>query len=176
MCYNFLNKEQKRKGGYMFKIINEHNYPIDEKLLQKASKTLCKIVGQKSKNFYAILTFVDKEKIQELNVEYRHKDRPTDVISFRMLENGLQNKICEKNYPYDYDREEKKVYIGELFICYDVAVEQSQEYGHSIEREICFLAVHGLLHLLGLDHEAEFECAIMFDLQDKTMEKMKLRR
>ena len=160
----------------MFKINNENGYPINEKLLQKASKALCKIVGQKSKKFYAILNFVDKEKIQELNKEYRQKDRPTDVISFRMLENGLQNKINKKNYPYDYDRDEKKVFIGEIYICYEVAVNQSQEYGHSIDREVCFLAVHGLLHLLGLDHEAEFERAIMFDLQDKTMEKIKLGR
>ncbi len=160
----------------MFKINNENGYPINEKLLQKASKALCKIVGQKSKKFYAILNFVDKEKIQELNKEYRQKDKPTDVISFRMLENGLQNKINKKNYPYDYDRDEKKVFIGEVYICYDVAVSQSEEYGHSIDREVCFLAVHGLLHLLGLDHEAEFERAIMFDLQDKTMEKIKLGR
>ena len=160
----------------MFKINNENGYPINEKLLQKASKALCKIVGQKSKKFYAILNFVDKEKIQELNKEYRQKDKPTDVISFRMLENGLQNKINKKNYPYDYDRDEKKVFIGEIYICYEVAVNQSQEYGHSIDREVCFLAVHGLLHLLGLDHEAEFERAIMFDLQDKTMEKIKLGR
>ena len=160
----------------MFKINNENGYPINEKILQKASKALCKIVGQKSKKFYAILNFVDKEKIQELNKEYRQKDKPTDVISFRMLENGLQNKINKKNYPYDYDRDEKKVFIGEVYICYDVAVSQSEEYGHSIDREVCFLAVHGLLHLLGLDHEAEFERAIMFDLQDKTMEKIKLGR
>ena len=55
----------------MFKINNVNGYPINEKLLQKASKALCKIVGQKSKKFYAILNFVDKEKIQELNKEYR---------------------------------------------------------------------------------------------------------
>ena len=160
----------------MFKIKNENNYPIDEDLLQKASKTLSKIVGQKNKKFYAILNFVDVDTIHSINKDYRQKDKPTDVISFRMLENGLQNKINKKTYPFDYDRSEKKVFIGELFICYDIAVSQSKEYGHSIEREVCFLAVHGLLHLLGLDHEREFEKAIMFDLQDKTMEKMKLGR
>lgn len=160
----------------MFKIINENAYAIDEDLLQKASYALSKVVGQNNKKFYAILNFVDKEKIHEMNREYREKDKPTDVISFRMLENGLQNKISKKTYPFDYDREEKKVFIGELFICYEVAVAQSEEYGHSLEREICFLAVHGLLHLLGLDHEEDFERAIMFDLQERTMEKMKLRR
>lgn len=160
----------------MFKINNENGYSVNEKLIQKASKALSKIVGQNNKKFYAILNFVDVETIHEMNKEYREKDRPTDVLSFRMLENGLQTKINKKNYPFDYDREEKKVFIGEIFICYDVAVAQSKEYGHSLDREICFLSVHGLLHLLGLDHEAEFERAIMFDLQDKTMEKMKLER
>lgn len=160
----------------MFKINNENNYPINEELLQLASKSLAKIVGQNNKKYYAILNFVDVDTIHSINKEFREKDKPTDVISFRMLENGLQNKINKKTYPYDYDRAEKKVFIGELFICYDIAVAQSQEYGHSIEREVCFLAVHGLLHLLGLDHEREFERAIMFDLQDKTMEKMRLGR
>ncbi len=160
----------------MFKINNDNSYPINEKLLQKASKALCKIVNQKNKKFYAILTFVDKDKIQEINREYRQKDKPTDVISFRMLDNALQTKINKKNYPFDYDRQEKKVFIGELFICFEIAKSQSEEYGHSLDREICFLAVHGLLHLLGLDHEAEFERAVMFDLQEKTMEKIKLGR
>ena len=160
----------------MFKFNNENGYNIDEKLLAKASKALSKIVGQKDKNFYVILNFVDKEKIRELNKEYRQKDKPTDVISFRMLENGLKNKLNAKNYPFDFDRQENKVFLGELFICYDVALEQSQEYGHSLERELGFLAVHGLLHLLGLDHENEFEKAIMFDLQERAMQKIKLGR
>ena len=160
----------------MFKINNENGYAINEKLIQKASKALSKIVSQNNKKYYAILNFVDVETIHSMNKEFREKDRPTDVLSFRMLENGLQTKINKKNYPFDYDREEKKVFIGEIFICYDVAVAQSQEYGHSLDREICFLSVHGLLHLLGLNHEAEFERAIMFDLQDRAMEKIKLER
>lgn len=160
----------------MFKINNENGYDVNEKLLSKVSKALSKIVGQKDKNFYVILNFVDKEKIRQLNNEYRQKDKTTDVISFRMLENGLNNKLNEKNYPYDFDRQEKKIFLGELFICYDVAKEQSEEYGHSLDREIGFLAVHGLLHLLGLDHESEFERAIMFDLQERAMQKVKLGR
>ena len=160
----------------MLKINNEGDYPINEDLLQKATKALSKIVGQKNKKFYAILNFVDKEKIQQINKEYRQKDKTTDVISFRMIDNALQTKINKKNYPYDFDRNMKKVFIGELFICYEVAKEQSEEYGHSLDREICFLTVHGLLHLLGLDHEKEFERAVMFDLQEKTMEKIKLGR
>lgn len=160
----------------MFRISNENNYQINEKLIKKSSKALSKILGQNNKKFYAILSFVDKTTIHEMNKEFRGKDCPTDVLSFRMLENALKTKINKKNFPFDYDRDEKKVFIGEIFICYDVAVTQSKEYGHSLDREICFLSVHGLLHLLGLDHETEFEKAIMFDLQDKTMEKMKLWR
>lgn len=160
----------------MLIIQNEENYEINEKLLKKASKTLMKILGQKDRKVYAILTFVDESKIQEINKEYRNKDKVTDVISFRMLENQMNQKINKKNYPYDYDPEIKKVFIGEIYICYQRALMQSEEYQHSVERELAFLTTHGLLHLMGFDHEKEFEKAIMNDLEEKTMDKLKLFR
>lgn len=160
----------------MLIIQNENNYEINEKLLKKASKSVMKILAQKDRKLYAILTFVDEDKIQEINREYRNKDKVTDVISFRMLENQMTQKINKKNYPYDYDPEIKKVFIGEIYICYQRALMQSEEYQHSVERELAFLTTHGLLHLMGFDHEKEFEKAIMNDLEEKTMDKLKLYR
>lgn len=160
----------------MLIIQNEFNYEINEKLLKKTAKKCMKILGQNDKKLYAIINFVDEDKIQEINREFRNKDKVTDVISFRMLENQMMQKVNKKNYPYDYDPEIKKVFIGEIYICYRRALMQSEEYQHSVERELAFLTTHGLLHLMGFDHEKEFERAIMNDLEEKTMQKMKLFR
>jgi len=160
----------------MVKIQNENKYEINKNLIVKASRKLMKILGQNDKKLFAIINFVDEKTIHEMNKEYRHKDKPTDVISFRMLEGQLNQKVNKKNYPLDFDPAEKKVFIGEIFICYQIAQQQSVEYKHSLEREITFLATHGLLHLMGFDHETKFEEAIMFDLQEKVMQELKLKR
>lgn len=94
------------------------------------------------------LTFVDNEKIHELNKEYRGKDAPTDVLSFPMFENG--------EIEYD-DESDEPCAIGDIVISLEKAVMQAEEYGHSLEREAAFLAVHSVLHLLGFDHEVSEE-------------------
>ena len=94
------------------------------------------------------LSFVDNEKIHKLNKEYRGKDAPTDVLSFPMFENG--------EIEYD-DESDEPCAIGDIVISLEKAVEQSEEYGHSLEREASFLAVHSVLHLLGFDHEVSDE-------------------
>ena len=88
------------------------------------------------------LTFVDNEKIHELNREYRGKDAPTDVLSFPLGENG----------EYDRNPENNALLLGDIVISYEHAVAQADLYGHSIDREIAFLTVHSMLHLLGYDH------------------------
>lgn len=88
------------------------------------------------------VTFVDNEKIQEINAEYRDKNQPTDVISFA-LEEGEETP----GLPEDAPR-----MLGDIIISVPKAVEQAKEYGHSLERELGFLAIHGFLHLLGYDH------------------------
>ena len=101
------------------------------------------------------VTFVTNERSHELNLEYRDTDRPTDVISLE-YKPELDIAIDEEdllNHPEltemldDFD-----AYIGELFISVDKAREQAEEYGHSFEREMGFLAVHGFLHINGYDH------------------------
>ena len=94
------------------------------------------------------LTFVDNKKIHELNKEYRGKDAPTDVLSFPMFEDG--------EIEYD-DESDEPCAIGDIVISLEKAVEQAEEYGHSLEREASFLAVHSVLHLLGFDHEVSEE-------------------
>ena len=118
------------------------------------------------------VTFVTNERSHELNLEYRDTDRPTDVISLE-FKPELDIAIDEEdllNHPEltemldDFD-----AYIGELFISVDKAREQAEEYGHSFEREMGFLAVHGFLHINGYDHYTPEEEAEMFGLQEEIL-------
>ena len=103
------------------------------------------------------VSFVDETLIQQINRDYRHIDRVTDVISFAFLDNEDRASILTK---------EGDVVLGDIYICLDVAKRQAQEYGHPLERELKFLFVHGLLHLLGYDHMSKEDEEIMFPLQE----------
>lgn len=117
------------------------------------------------------LTFVDDEQIHELNRTYRDVDRPTDVLSFPMLEEG------ETGINYEPDDEGVPVtLLGDIIISVDRAVEQSEQYGHSVEREIGFLFVHGFLHLLGYDHDSDEAERIMFSKQEEILQQAGLSR
>lgn len=114
------------------------------------------------------VTFVDNDRIQEINREYRGKDKPTDVISFALEELGEgEIQISGANMPR---------VLGDIIISTDKAREQAADYGHSVERELGFLAVHGFLHLLGYDHETEAEEKEMFDLQRSILDEYGLGR
>lgn len=93
------------------------------------------------------LMFTDDETIHEMNHEYRGIDRPTDVLSFA-LEEGEEEEI--------YGGPEENL-LGDIIISVETATRQAEEYGHSVEREMAFLALHGMLHLLGYDHMEEEE-------------------
>lgn len=110
------------------------------------------------------VSIIDNDRIHEINREYRHIDRPTDVITF-----ALENE--ESPYVEGMPR-----LLGDIFISYDKAVEQSQDYGHSIKRELCFLFTHGLLHLLGYDHMVEEDEKVMMALQDTILNNMDILR
>lgn len=89
------------------------------------------------------ITFVDNEAIHELNARYRNVDRETDVLSFPLGENGV----------YDENLDTGAKLLGDIVISIPKAMEQAKEYNHSLQREIGFLTVHSMLHLLGYDHE-----------------------
>ena len=90
------------------------------------------------------VTFVDNNRIHELNKEYRDKDSATDVLSFPLGENG----------EYDIDEDNGCKLLGDIVISMERAMEQAELYGHSLQREVAYLTVHSMLHLLGYDHEA----------------------
>ena len=118
------------------------------------------------------ITFVDNERIHEVNLAYRGMDRPTDVVSLEYKpEEGIV--VDQEDMEADPDLAAMLAdfdsYIGELYISVDKAQEQAQEYGHSFEREMGFLAVHGFLHINGYDHYTPEEEAEMFGLQEEIL-------
>lgn len=119
------------------------------------------------------VSIVDEEEIKELNNEYRNKNSVTDVLSFPMLEFDEDNQIiCD-----EFDFDDENVVLGDIVICAKRAEEQAREYGHSFEREIAFLTVHSMLHLLGYDHEhSEDMEQEMFRKQKEILDKMGITR
>lgn len=119
------------------------------------------------------ITIVDEEEIKALNGEHRNKDSVTDVLSFPILEFDENGDIID----YDYDFDDELVMLGDIVICAKRADEQAKEYGHSFERELAFLTVHSMLHLLGYDHEhSEDEEQEMFLKQKEILDKMGITR
>ena len=107
------------------------------------------------------VTFVDNKYIHKVNKKYRHIDRPTDVISFAFLDaEEDKDKLLYSPGP---------VVLGDIYISIEKAKEQAEEYGHSLNRELSFLFVHGLLHLLGYDHMVKEDEEVMFKLQDEIL-------
>ena len=106
------------------------------------------------------ITFVGEKKIRQLNKEFRQVDKVTDVLSFPLFEAD----------------EQKQGDIGDIVICTKRANEQARQYGHSELRELCFLSLHGLLHVLGYDHIQKQDEEVMFSLQDKILKKAQMER
>jgi len=126
-------------------------------------------------NLSAEILFVEEEEIKNLNAEQRNVDAVTDVLSFPTLEGIKGENIKKSNFIYDVD-EEGNLFIGSIVICTKRAQEQAEEYGHSYERELFYLATHGLCHLLGYDHMVEDEKAEMREKEEKVLAKINLTR
>ncbi|MGG3955290.1 rRNA maturation RNase YbeY [Bhargavaea massiliensis] len=143
--------------------ITEEQIELIEQLLQHAAKEENVRDGAE-----VSITFVDNEKIREINRDYRGKDQPTDVISFALEEMGEEEiEIVGAGLP---------PVLGDIIISVPKAREQAEEYGHSFMRELGFLVVHGFLHLLGYDHETEEEEKVMFAKQEQLLQQFGLTR
>lgn len=145
-----------------FEIFNETDEQIDINEEKKIIEFALKHENLTNVTFNVI--FVDSEKIRELNRDYRGIDRETDVISFA-LEDG------EANINFEFGR-----LLGDIYICVPKMKAQAKEYGHSVTREMGFLTVHGLLHLLGYDHMNKQEEDEMFNLQKELLEKYGIKK
>ncbi|WP_127508181.1 rRNA maturation RNase YbeY [Paenibacillus humicus] len=141
-----------------------------EQLLQLAGEAEGMTEGE------VVVTFVDNARIHELNKEYRGIDRPTDVLSFAMQEDGEDEpeivfEVEDESEPLPYPDS-----LGDIVISVETARSQAEEYGHSLEREIGFLFVHGFLHLIGYDHQDEEAETVMTAKQEAVLQKAGLPR
>ena len=121
------------------------------------------------------IIFVDGEEIRRLNREMRDTDRVTDVLSFPALDGIKGEEIDGEDYLYETD-EEGNLLVGSIAVCCDRAKEQAEEYGHSYERELHYLIVHGIMHCLGYDHMAEDEKAEMREKEEYILSKLGITR
>lgn len=145
-----------------YEIFNKTDYN-----LEKETETIYKLLEfalkrEKLENVEFNIIFVDSDTIHEINKNYRNVDRVTDVISFALEDNEtitLDHRV-----------------LGDIYICVERAEEQAKEYGHSFLRELAFLSIHGLLHLLGYDHMVPEEEKIMFQKQDDILNEFGIRR
>ena len=146
----------------MFEIFNEYGKEVEEeKILNNYIKYVVKKLELEKCEFNII--FVDNKKIHEINKQYRNVDRETDVISFAMED--------EMDVLYTDFR-----LLGDIYISIDKCYSQAEEYGHSRVREICFLATHGILHLLGYDHMNDDDEKEMFGLQNELLDGYNIKR
>ncbi len=142
--------------------LNSSELSFVEKVLKHAAET------ENVSEAEVSVTFVTNEIIQAINKEYRGKDTPTDVISFAMEELGEgEQEIVGSEEPRT---------LGDIIISLDRTKEQAADYGHSFERELGFLAVHGFLHLLGYDHMSEEEEQEMFAKQENILSSLGIKR
>lgn len=147
---------------------NKVNYTKDlQQLINNITKTVAKI-AKLPKNTEVSILIVDNSYIQELNFIYRGLNQPTDVLSFAM------NELGEDEPDFDFGGETNV--LGDIVISLEQALIQSKEYNHSLERELGYLVAHGMLHLLGYDHENPDEQKVMRDLEEKIMKAVNLER
>ncbi|MEG0772396.1 rRNA maturation RNase YbeY [Clostridium sp.] len=123
--------------------------------------------------------FVDNEEIKEINMEMRNIDKVTDVLSFPMLE-YTKHKVFKDLYKefkfHISELNEGNLVLGDMAISLERALEQSEEYGHSFEREVCYLVVHSILHLLGYDHMEEEDKYKMRRQEEEILNRFNINR
>ena len=146
----------------IYEIFNETNYNLEKETKKIYELLAFALKREKLENVEFNIIFVDSDTIHEIKWNYRHVDRVTDVISFALEDNEtitLDHRV-----------------LGDIYICVERAEEQAKEYGHSFLRELAFLSIHGLLHLLGYDHMEKEEEKIMFSKQEDILNEFGIRR
>lgn len=152
-----------KKSDIELSIDNQTEFKIEfRKELIKIILNLAKYFNIE-KHINVDLTIVNNEEIQKLNKEYRGKDYATDILSFDFGNDGLYDTL-----PF--------VHLGELVVSYEKVISQANEFNHSVKREFCYLFTHGLVHLMGYDHEEENERIEMNRIVDEIFNPLNITR
>ena len=142
-------------------ITNETDEYVDKDLLNKVADYA--MMSEDVNNGVVNIIIVDNKRIREINKEYRNIDSETDVISFALEDDDTFIELPIR-------------ILGDIYISIDRVKSQAKDYGHSYKREICFLVVQGVLHLLGYDHMNTSDEKVMFSKQDKILDELDIRR
>lgn len=167
-------------------VINFNKKLFNKKYIEKiqlAYYYAIKLLKIPCKELEVNIDFVSISRIKELNSIHRSLNSKTDVLSFpNLLEYGktdmqlITDKLTKNNFRSDINLENNCIFLGDICICKKVVFAQAKEYGNTREREMVYMAVHGLLHLLGYDHIKESDKKIMRDVEEKIMKKINLER
>ena len=157
---------------YFNENVDEEKKKIFENLFLEALK----VENQSYDNLTINLSFVSKQEIQKVNKEFRNVDKFTDVLSFPLIENSENKQINKETFPYDVDLDSGEICLGDILICREVALEQAREYGHSYDREVCYLLVHGIFHLLGYDHMQDDEKEVMRSREEEVLQRFNIKK
>lgn len=148
-------------------------FPYKHKI-KKIYETAGKVLGEDFSMVSVSINFVSGEEIHNLNRTFRDTDRETDVLSFPNLNKTYSQSLKEFDSERNFD--DKKLFLGDIVICKKIAYAQAKEYGHSKQREVCFLALHGLLHLLGYDHIKKEDEKIMMAKAEEILSQVGVKR
>ena len=144
--------------------------------IKKAYNLTLKNLKIEEKNIKVNVGFVSEVAIQKLNQEHRGVDKITDVLTFPLLDLKVGTFITEEIFAKEKHPQTNLLELGDIIICENVAKMQAEKYGHSLTREIVFLALHGFLHILGFDHQTDEEEKQMNTLCEKKKKKIGVKR
>lgn len=148
----------------------EENKEYESKIVKVLEKCF-EEENLKNLNLYISVTLTTPNKIKELNKEFRNIDKATDVLSFPMFEKQEIDEIIKKQ-----EKQIVKETIGDIVISVQKVEEQAKEYGHSFERELSYMLVHGFYHLMGYDHIEEEDKKKMRPKEEKILDALKILR
>ncbi|AYE33357.1 rRNA maturation RNase YbeY [Clostridium septicum] len=159
----------------------QNKLEVNEEFINRISKVCDFALNEEGVDFeYQIsLLFVDNEEIKEINNETRNIDKTTDVLSFPMLDYEKGKVFKDMYIGYDFDEtymDGEELVLGDIVLSLERALEQSKEFNHSYEREVCYLVIHSILHLLGYDHMEDEEKIVMRKREEEILNKLNITR
>lgn len=144
-----------------------------KKIVEKVVRTCFEEEKLLDTNLYLNVILTNPEIIRQTNAKYRNIDKETDVLSFPMFQKEEIDKILESGKEYEEPVEDV---LGDIMVSMPKVIEQAQEYGHSVERELSYMIVHGFYHVMGYDHIKEEDKAIMRPKEEHILNKLNITR